>query len=136
MPESDHWLTKASTHIAASSLLAFTMFCESTFYNGEDKQVNIIHLAYSSSLRAPFSSALRVCLTVNTKEFFGNVRCQVVSAMYAISWVAPFPSEFRYMVQFSDWILTVSRPSAHRCMGGVFLRCGRHRYFNSGVETG
>ena len=79
------------------------------FYDGEDKQVDVIYLAYSSSLRAPLSSGLRVWLTVNTKEFFGKFRCQVVSVMYAISWVAPFPSEFRYAVQSAYWILTVYR---------------------------
>jgi len=100
MPESDHWLTNAQTHITGSSLLAVIMFCESMSDSSKRKQADIIDVAYSSSLRAPFSSALRVCLTVNTKDFLGNVRCQLVSVMYAMSWVAPLSSEFRSTFQY------------------------------------
>ncbi|KAF8148015.1 hypothetical protein B0H34DRAFT_272302 [Crassisporium funariophilum] len=72
MPDSTHWLTNAQTHITGSSVLAFFMF------------------SYSSSMRAPFSAPLRVCLTMNTKAFLGNLRCQLVLLMDAVSWAAPF----------------------------------------------
>ncbi|KAF8178957.1 hypothetical protein BJ912DRAFT_649140 [Pholiota molesta] len=72
MPDSDHWLTNAQTHITGSSIIAFIMF------------------SYSSSLRRPFSAPLHACLSLNTKDFLGNLRCQVVLIMDAISWLAPF----------------------------------------------
>ncbi|KAF9560794.1 hypothetical protein CPC08DRAFT_707808 [Agrocybe pediades] len=71
MPDSSHWLTYAQTHIMGSSLIAIFM------------------TSYSSFLQAPFSGALRVCLTMNTRDFLGNVRCYVVTAMGFISWTAP-----------------------------------------------
>ncbi|KAF9471976.1 hypothetical protein BDN70DRAFT_887516 [Pholiota conissans] len=72
MPDSDHWLTNAQTHITGSSIIAFVMF------------------SYSSSLRRPFSAPLHACLALNTKDFLGNIRCQIVLVMDAISWLAPF----------------------------------------------
>ncbi|KDR79467.1 hypothetical protein GALMADRAFT_1241786 [Galerina marginata CBS 339.88] len=72
MPESTHWMTNAQTHITGSSIIAFFMF------------------SFSSSLRAPFSGSLRVCLSMNTKDFLGNLRCQLVLIMNANESVETF----------------------------------------------
>ncbi|KAF8964487.1 hypothetical protein BDZ97DRAFT_1815337 [Flammula alnicola] len=59
-----------------------------------------------SSLRRLFSAPLRACLAMNTKNFLGNFRCQVVLIMDTISWIAPFS------MLIAAWVVYFSAVSA------------------------